>query len=202
MNIILIRHGESQGNKDKVIQGHICHGLSDLGKTQAELLGEFLKEKTLTAIYSSDLTRAIQTAEPTAKKQNLKISLDENLREACFGKWEGLTEEEVKIKYPDEYSAWSKDYFIRPHWFESFYNHQNRVKKALEKILAKENKDATVAVFTHGGSIKTQIGYFKKLTGADLTKFSQKNCNLAEISFNDKYENGELIYYNKQVINL
>lgn len=204
MQLILIRHAQSKGNKANIVQGQTDEGLSNLGKEQAKELSKHFQAGDITTIYSSDLGRAIQTAIPTAEKLNIEIQSDADLREAYFGIWEGLTYIEVREKYEKEYSEWHRNYFIRPPWFESFESHQQRIQRALEKILLENNYDSKVAVFTHGGSIKTQIGYFKKLSGEELTQFTNSNCSLTSINFNPttKYENGQLIYYNKEVIKI
>lgn len=204
MEIILIRHGESKGNKDQIVQGQTDEGLSELGHLQAEKLSEYLATLNVGGIYSSDLGRAEQTAMPTAKKLSLPVKRDPNLREAHFGIWEGLTFNEVKKTYWAEYNAWHEDYFVRPDWFESYETHHLRVKYAIETILKAHNKNDTVLVFTHGGSIKTQIGYFQKMNGKDLANFGSANCSLACLKFNPStdYEKGKMIYYNKTVINL
>lgn len=204
MQIILIRHAQSKGNENNTVQGHSDEGLSELGKKQAVKLRDYFKPGDLSAIYSSNSGRASETAIPTAHKLNIEIKKDSNLREANFGIWEGLTYNEVKEKYPKEYLAWHKNYYVRPPWFESFDSHQKRVRTALQKILASHSKNSTIAVFTHGGSIKTQIGFFKKLSGEELTEFTNLNCSLTLLKFNPtiEYEKGELIYYNKDVINV
>lgn len=202
MQLILIRHAQSKGNEANIVQGQTDEGLSSLGKGQAKELSEYFKPGDITAIYSSDLGRALQTAMLTAEKLNLEIKTDTDLREAHFGIWEGLTYLEVKEKYKKEYSDWHQNYYIRPPWFESFESHQQRIKRALEKILLENSYDSKIVVFTHGGSIKTQLGHFKKLSGGELTQFTTLNCSLTLINFNPttKYENGKLIYYNKEVI--
>ena len=202
MELILIRHAQSKGNKGNIVQGHTDEGLSELGKEQADLLSKYFDNSKITAIYSSDLGRAFQTAQPTAKILNLEIKIDKDLREADFGIWEGLTYDEVKQKFNSAYTNWHKDYYIRPHWFESFQSHFERVKVAIERILNAHSLNDKVLVFTHGGSLKTQIGFFKKLSGEELTSFSNTNCSLTLLKFNPSksYRDGQLIYYNKQVI--
>ena len=204
MELILIRHAQSKGNESSIVQGQTDNGLSELGKEQAKQLTEYFNPGNLNAIYSSDLTRAMQTAKPTAEKLKLDIKTDPDLREAEFGIWEGLTYNGVKEKFQEEYNAWHKNYFIRPSWFESFESHLKRIKRAIEKILQHHNLNDRVAVFTHGGSIKTQIGHYKKLTGEELTQFSNANCSLTLIKYNPSknYEDGKLVYYNKEVIKI
>lgn len=204
MQIILIRHAQSKGNEASIVQGQADNGLSEFGKEQSKQLSEYFNIGDLSAIYSSDLGRTVQTATPTANKLNLEIKMDPDLREAGFGIWEGLTYNEVKEKHPEEYNAWHANYHVRPSWFESFESHHTRIKRAIEKILANHQLTDTVAVFTHGGSIKTQIGYFKKLSGTELTYFTNANCSLTLIKFNPSknYKDGKLIYYNKEVIKI
>lgn len=202
MELLLIRHAQSAGNETGIVQGQIDTGLSELGKTQANILSNYFQAGDLNAIYSSPLDRAYKTAIPTSKKLNLKIKQDVDLQEASFGIWEGMTYEEVSKKYSNEYTSWHKNYFVRPLWFESFELHLTRVKSAIKKILRAHSLNERIAIFSHGGSIKTQIGFFKNLTGEELANFSLTNCSLTLISFNHsgKYEDGKLIYYNKEVI--
>ena len=204
MEIILIRHAQSKGNKTNTVQGHTDFGLSELGKEQARQLSKYFNIGDISVIYSSDLGRALETARPLAEKLKINIETDSDLREADFGIWEGLTYDEVKERYSKEHAAWHKNYYVRPPWFESFELHQKRVRRAVEKLLRIHNLNERVAVFTHGGSIKTQLGYFKKLTGEELAGFTTANCSLTLIKFNPtkKYESGNLIYYNKEVINI
>ena len=204
MQILLIRHAQSKGNETSTVQGQTDTGLSELGKEQAKLLSEHFKTGDIKVIYTSDLERTVETAKPTAKKLNLEIITDADLREAHFGLWEGMTYKEVGEKYPGEYFAWHINYYERPSWFESFESHQKRTRRAIEKILLQHSPKDTIAVFTHGGNIKTQVGYFMKLTGINLTTFTTKNCSLTLFKFNPttKYEEGKLIYYNKDVINI
>ena len=203
MEIFLIRHAQSKGNKESIVQGHLDNGLADLGKEQARQLAKCF-DKNINAIYSSDLGRAVETATPLAEKLNLKIDLDPDLREANFGIWEGLTYNDIKERFPSEYNAWHKNYHVRPPWFESFESHFVRIKSAIAKILTLHNLNDRIVVFTHGGSIKTQIGHFKKMHGEDLTTFTNTNCSLALIKFNPlkSYEHGEMVYYNKDIINV
>lgn len=202
MEIILIRHAQSKGNETSTVQGQTDTGLSEAGKEQAKELAKYFNPNDLHAIYSSDLTRAVETTRPLTEKLQIEIIIDPDLREAHFGKWEGMTYESVKEKYPKEYSAWHKDYYIRPPWFESFESHQKRTRRAIKTILNKHNSRDKIAIFTHGGNIKTQVGFFRKLRGEDLTQFTTSNCSLTLLRFNlnRKYEDGKLIYYNKDII--
>src|ERR671920_988022 len=92
--VLLVRHGQSQGNAERRFGGHSPTPLSELGRRQAEATANALAAEGVTAIYSSDLLRAIQTAEPLARATGLEIRQTAALRERSVGLMEGLTFEE------------------------------------------------------------------------------------------------------------
>jgi probable phosphoglycerate mutase len=106
--LILIRHGETAWNRATRIQGHTDIPLSPLGLAQAQRLAEALADEPLAAIYSSDLSRARQTAEAVASAQGLAIHFDAALRERAFGRFEGLSWEEIDRGYPDDAARWRR----------------------------------------------------------------------------------------------
>ena len=89
--LLLVRHGETDWNADGRLQGHTDRPLTDFGRRQARDLAAALAGEDLTAIYSSDLTRARETAEIVAERLGLPVVLDRDLREKDWGNWEGLT---------------------------------------------------------------------------------------------------------------
>jgi len=106
--LILIRHGETAWNRATRIQGHTDIPLSPLGLAQAQRLAEALADEPLAAIYSSDLSRARQTAEAVAGSQGLAIHFDAGLRERAFGRFEGLSWEEIDRGYPEDAARWRR----------------------------------------------------------------------------------------------
>jgi probable phosphoglycerate mutase len=106
--LVLIRHGETAWNRATRIQGHTDIPLSPLGLAQAERLAEALADEPLAAIYSSDLSRARRTAEAVARARGLAIGLDAALRERAFGRFEGLSWEEIDRGYPEDAARWRK----------------------------------------------------------------------------------------------
>ncbi len=106
--VILIRHGETAWNRATRIQGHTDIPLSPLGLAQAAKLAEALAEEPLAAVYSSDLSRARQTAEALAGVQGLPVLFDTALRERAFGRFEGLSWQEIDKGYPDDAARWRR----------------------------------------------------------------------------------------------
>ncbi|MGA9173181.1 MAG: histidine phosphatase family protein [Thermoactinomyces sp.] len=99
--VFLVRHGETEWNKEKRFQGHRDVPLSERGEKQAEQLAHYFKHHSFDAVYASDLLRARQTAERVANELGLPVTCLTELRERYVGEWEGLTLEEIKSKYPD-----------------------------------------------------------------------------------------------------
>lgn len=107
-NILLIRHGETAWNAERRLQGHLDIALNATGVQQAQLLGLALKNEKLDAIIASDLQRARQTADCIADWQNLPVKQDPQLRERCFGGFEGMLYSELETRYPAEFAAWQQ----------------------------------------------------------------------------------------------
>ena len=106
MEIFLVRHGETAWNINQVFRGRIDVALNETGLKQAELLARYLDGLKLDAIYSSPLKRALQTAEAIAKRSKLKVVIEAGITDLDFGKWQGLSHQEVSDTYRDLYSEW------------------------------------------------------------------------------------------------
>lgn len=162
--IFLIRHGQTDDNVNKVIQGWRDVRLNQQGILQAQKLAKRFQE-TIDVIYSSDLMRAMQTAEPLSQKLKLPIIKTPHLREHNLGifegwKWDGL-EEEKHILWQQFWAArddlnlnWKK------HNGESFHEFLVRVKNFFED-LKKEHANKSVALVTHGGTINRLLEALK-----------------------------------------
>ncbi len=106
MDIILARHGETQWNVGEIFRGRADIELNDTGIKQAELLAEYLSSLRIDAIYSSPLKRALKTAEIIAGYHKLKVEIAPDLIDFDYGKWQGLSHQEVKNRYKGLYAEW------------------------------------------------------------------------------------------------
>ena len=137
--LLLVRHGETDWNADGRLQGQTDRPLSDFGRRQARRLADELADEELEAIYSSDLSRARETAEIVAERLGLSVVLDPDLREKDWGTWEGLTAvERDRVEFAGE----------------STEEHQERILRALRRIAERHPGDGRVLVVTHGGSMR------------------------------------------------
>ncbi len=106
-SLIVIRHGETEWNRERRMQGTTDTRLSDLGRVQAHALGRRLKERGFTALYSSDLSRARDTAQAIAQHTGRNLVIDPRLQERRFGIFEGLLAAEIRARYPDEHARFA-----------------------------------------------------------------------------------------------
>jgi broad specificity phosphatase PhoE len=104
--IILVRHGQTPWNKDKIFRGSKDILLNDQGQEEARLAGEWLKGETIHAAYTSPLSRSRETALAIARHHGLQVLDLPGLSDLCYGDWEGLPLTEVKVKYADLYRQW------------------------------------------------------------------------------------------------
>lgn len=106
--LVVVRHGETAWNRATRIQGHTDIPLSPLGLAQAERLAQALADEPLAAIYASDLRRARQTADALAAVHGLPVREDAGLRERAFGRFEGLSWQEIDEGYPEDAARWRR----------------------------------------------------------------------------------------------
>ena len=174
----LVRHGETDWNAGKRIQGQIDIPLSTLGHAQARATGNALQNEGFAAIYTSDLTRARQTAEATAHLAKIPLQLDPGFRERHYGVFQGLTYTECEERYPAAYACHkSRDPRFVPQGGESLLDFAGRLAQTFDAI-ARRHPDETVAVFTHGGVL--DIAY-RQAAGRSLTAprdFTIPNCGI------------------------
>jgi broad specificity phosphatase PhoE len=152
-HLYLIRHGQSAGNAEGRFGGHGTTPLSELGQQQAEKTANVLAKEGISIIYSSDLCRAVQTAEPLAKLLNLPIHKSDAFRERNVGVLEGLTFDESKEQFPRDYYALinrSAHHVITEG--ESYRHLLRRITVELRNILREHNRER-IAIFSHTGAI-------------------------------------------------
>lgn len=154
--ILFIRHGETAWNRIKRIQGHIDIPLAESGVGQAQHLARRLAAEVqagarIDAIWSSDLLRAQQTAQPMAEALHLPIQLAPDLRERHYGVFQGHDSDEIAARFPDEYAHWqTRDPGFVPPEGESQRAFYHRVLHGLEPLIAM-HRGGRIAVVTHGG---------------------------------------------------
>lgn len=184
--LCIVRHGETEWNAGKRIQGLIDIPLSTLGHAQARATGNALLNEGFAAIYSSDLVRARQTAEATAHivphrephQAAVPLRLLPGLRERHYGIFQGLTYEEAAVRYPADYARHhARDPHFVPAGGESLLDLATRIGGTCNTIV-RDHPGETVAIFTHGGVLDI---LHRQASGQPLTTprdFAIPNCGI------------------------
>ena len=154
--MLLLRHGQTLLSVDKKFSGIGDPVLTDVGLAQAAAAAGRLASSKATAVISSPLSRARQTAEAVAGQLGLQVEVDEGFRETDFGDWEGYSFAEIRKKWPRELDAWLADSAVAPPFGESFDATTTRVRQARDRVLAKHG-GKTVVVVSHVSPIKTLV---------------------------------------------
>ena len=183
--LILIRHGQTDMNKDQLYYGRLDVPINETGKEQAENTRKNLVEFEIDydKIYSSPMKRAYETAEIVNYK-NLEIEKDDELREMDFGIFEGLSYKEIIKKYPEEMEKLKKDWKTYSYVTgENPFMLQKRALKFLEKI----DKNKNNMVVTHWGIICTLLSFLFSSELEGYWKYQVKNGGIVIIEFADGY---------------
>ncbi|NJC96166.1 MAG: hypothetical protein C3F07_11400 [Anaerolineales bacterium] len=161
--LCLVRHGQTDWNLEGRYQGQSDVPLNENGLAQARQLAEQLNGQHFDAIYSSDLRRARQTAEPMAKMLGMTVNIEPRLREINQGEWEGVLVEDIKARYAKLWSQRTVDpASVRPPGGETVGEVAARVYAALDEI-ARLFPAGDVLVVSHGLSIATAICRLNKI---------------------------------------
>ncbi len=187
--VILVRHGYSMANLESRFAGQRYNAdLSQKGHEQAQKTADYIAENyKIDKIYSSDLSRAFQTAEHIAKRLGMDIIKEEGVREIYAGEWEGLKFDEIDEKYQKEYHIWKNDIGNAGCTDgETTAELSRRVIAALEKI-ATENHGKTVLVATHATPIRAAMCAWQGMELCDMKNIKWvSNASVTEAV----YENG------------
>ena len=149
--VVLVRHGATEWNETKRAQGQADIPLSPRGRAQAAAIGNELADWDLSAVYSSDLARAWDTARAIATPHGLEVTTDPGFREVDQGEWTGLTTTEIKARWPEMWGP-ARHYTARPGG-ESPAEVRARALAALRRV-AEAHPDGMVVVVSHGGTIR------------------------------------------------
>lgn len=169
--ILLTRHGETDWNAERRVQGHTDRPLNDAGIAQARALAEDLSGESIDAVYASDLARALDTARAVAEPRGLSVVTIPGLRERNFGSWEGLLDEEILERFPQAHTGpWGDD--------ETPEQLDERVIDALTEIAA-SHPGGQVLVVSHGGPLRAVL----RRCGLAPDRFA--NCHMSRLAVED-----------------
>lgn len=194
MALLLVRHGESEGNAGGIIQGQLDLGLTDLGRLQASWTAESLARDGVKVVVSSPLARSRVTAEVIGARLGLTPRLDDRLMEYGFGELSGLNREEIGVRFPQvALTGFAGSY--NGSWTpipgeEGRAGFFDRVSQSLDELID-ESGDNRVVVVTHGGFLNAACHH---ILGIDYlgqpSRFHFGNCSVTEL---DRDRAGRLV---------
>ena len=187
-NVLLVRHGQSKGNAERRFGGHTATPLSARGRNQAEATARSLKSESITAIYSSDLARAMETAKPLANMTGLPVNVTNAFRERDVGVMEGLTFEDAAQQHPEQYAALlRRDFEYVLLGGESYRQLLDRARQKLDEVI-EEHRGGRIAVFSHTGTICILALHLMGALDAPELKpvwISSANCGITKFELRD-----------------
>ena len=183
--LLLVRHGETDWNRDRRFQGHADQPLNETGREQAQALAHELSDEGIDIAYTSDLVRARETAEIIAARLGVDVVALRELREIDVGEWQGLTWPEIEERYPAGAKSWQE----RGHGWESGETYEQlgeRILAALRGIAA-NHPSGRVLIVGHGGTVRATRAYIEGLSVAASRRRSRAigNCEVFRVVTED-----------------
>ncbi|MBC8507673.1 MAG: alpha-ribazole phosphatase [Anaerolineales bacterium] len=190
LNLLLVRHGETEWNLSQRFQGHSDVPLTNIGQQQAASIARRLADEEIHAIYTSDLSRAWDTAMAISEFHEIDLQSELRLREGNFGQWEGMTYAEIEQSDPEAVKAWHEDLLnFSPPGGETPLQLSRRVTSFYDEIQTKHS-DQTLLLVAHGGSLQILICLLLDIPIGKFWQFNLEHCSLSKISI---YPEGAII---------
>ena len=193
--LLLIRHGEVEASYHKKFGGRVDMNLSPNGKRQAKVLAQYLRGKTIDAIYASPMKRVQQTLAPTLKQSKLRQDIREELREIDFGKWTSLGWLEVELRFGFKAHEWLDQ--IHYHGVPGGENgkvFRARVEPCLHDII-KQHPGQNVAIFCHGGVIRMMLAILLNLPLPKTNHFDIEYSSITQVALHPHMNEIELLNF-------
>jgi probable phosphoglycerate mutase len=188
VKVMLVRHGETDWNREQVFRGRIDVELNHNGREQARALAEATRIFQIDAVYSSPLSRSLETASIAADAHDLDVRIAQGFVDFHYGDWQGLKHQEVKEKFPDLYLRWHESpHLVQIPGGESLEDVRRRSLRELEKIVAR-HEGQTVMIVSHRVVNKVLLCAIMGLDNSYFWRIRQDNCclNIFECS-KDEY---------------
>lgn len=193
--IYLVRHGEIEYSGEKAYIGISDIPLSIKGISQARRLKEYFNSLPIDKIYSSDLTRTVQTSKIISENRSIEIEKLKELREINMGDWEGKTFKEIRTRYPEMFKNRMKTIEdFKPLNGESFRECQARVKIAFDRILTEEGDQ--IIITAHAGVNRTLLADILGMPLKNIFRFQLDYGGISKIVFDGKQSKVEFINSN------
>jgi broad specificity phosphatase PhoE len=185
--VYLVRHGQTAWNREEVFRGRADIALNETGREEALLAGQYLKRVAVNAIYSSPLSRAVETAEVIARYQDKKVLISDGLIDIDFGQWQGVSHEVVMERYGELYRQWKDNpHMVRFPGGETLEEVRERALRAVDEILL-EHSDETLVMVSHRVVNKTLVCGLLGLDNSHFWKIGQDTACINVLEFGEGF---------------
>ncbi len=185
LELILVRHGETDSNKKGTYLGWTDVELNEQGLRQARGARDRLEGTRVDEIYCSPLKRAVKTAEIINENLNVRLRLSDALKERNFGIWDDLTYNEIIKGFPEQHALWVSDHInYCVEGGESTIQAYGRITEFIDRLIC--NRQGTFMIVTHMGCVRKIISYLLGMKIEDSWRFSVDNCGISKIIINDE----------------
>ena len=182
--IYFVRHGQTEWNAIRRMQGQWNSDLNNLGRAQADANGQFLKRLGIEYMVASPLDRTCQTAEIIDQHLGIGFSTDERIKEWHCGDWSGEMWDEVPSKWPEEFAAWQADqFYYRGPGTENYPDMIARSTPFLHEVLASDYTKITIV--SHGMIGRVMVGTLLNMSPEEMFSFSQANDTVFHLTQRD-----------------
>ena len=193
MRIYLVRHGQTNDNIKNLMQGWKDTPLNDQGRLQANALVSFFREESIDIVYSSDLSRALETAQIIADAIHKEVYIDKQLREMYLGSWEGHSWQEIEAEYAYFFNKPENEKnALNIHSGESYIEFQLRSFETFKKIVHNHLKK-NIIIVTHGGVIREIIANIMKINQVQKDAIPIRNCSVSMLDYDAKKDQFDII---------
>lgn len=197
--LVLLRHGQTDFNVAGRMQGHLDSQLTDVGRAQAVAVAPAIAAMAPDLLISSDLRRAVDTADVLGAASGLPVKLDPRLRETHLGEWQGATVDEVELSWPGAIAEWRSDPGWAPPGGESRIEVVRRSRPLVEELDEEvpAGSNVTAVLVAHGGLIAGLVcGLLALPTAAWPSIGGIGNCRWAALARRDDHPRWRLVGYN------
>lgn len=185
--LYLVRHGQTAWNREEVFRGRADIPLNETGRKEALLTGEYLRNVKVDAVYSSPLSRAVETAEAIARYQGKEVQISDGLIDIDFGRWQGVSHEEVRERHGDLYRQWrDTPHLVRFPGGESLEDVRRRVLGVIDEIV-RDHADKTLVMVSHRVANKTMLCGLLGLDNSHFWQIGQDTGCINILEFGEEF---------------
>jgi alpha-ribazole phosphatase len=154
MNLYMVRHGQTPASRENRFSGSSDPALTEVGEAMAEAFGRAYASVKWDAIYCSPMLRTRQTVEPLCRLTGVEATLEDGLREIAYGEWEGLRQDEVKQRWPEDFEYWAADVASRgTPGGETAFHVAARAMRVVERVRSRHD-EGNVLLVSHKATLR------------------------------------------------